>query len=336
MRWIVSGLVLVWLAASVQSTWMDGSAWARNQDDNDSRATRPPIKRAARPKFTQREISTLFFSDIFAEALVGERPSAFADVASTSAGSTNSVNAPDTPTNPTNANQYAWSHLIAPEALESEIKRLNGIVEGVVTTPRKFESGGYRDARLHFSMLAMLFAIVTEYDQNFRYKENGPIARDLFATMAANAKAGSDDVYRQAKLRRDDLREIVNGGTVSAAGEFDPVTDWATVVDRPPLMERLEISLNERIKPWTSNAREFKANADALQVEAQVVAAIAEVLTRDGLPDADADGYVGFAKEMQNAALDIVKAIKSDDYDSAAMSASLISQSCQNCHADWQ
>ena len=84
MRWIITFLLLVSLICSVPSAWSTGATQSSIQDDK-SKETRPPITRAARPKFTPREVSTLFFEDIFADALVGERPDAFANATTVAA-----------------------------------------------------------------------------------------------------------------------------------------------------------------------------------------------------------------------------------------------------------
>lgn len=322
------GLCALWLVGNLFL-----SAVVGQDGDKKEEPTRPKIRRAARPEFTDRDRSN-FFQDAFAGALRGERPTQMA--AAQAAPSTGNGGPTTNGETAAASNSYAWSSIIKPDSIEQEVKRLNGLVNSTVTTPGKFESGDYRDARLHFSMLAMMFGIISEYDSDVKWKEEGPVARQLFGSMAANAKAGSREVYQQAKLRRDDLRDLINGGTISTPGEVDKETDWSTLVDRSPLMERLDRGYADRLKPFVANAGEFNSNSEQLMLEAAVVAAIAEVLTREGMPEALEDGYVEYAHNMRDEAKNIITAIESKNYDMAAEAVSRIDQACQNCHIDWQ
>lgn len=330
MRLVLASALIVWIVLSITH-----SLCGFHQDEKKNKPTRRKIVRAARPEFDPAEVERLFFLDAFKQALVGDRPDVLSPSNRLADSGGNDRENPTPETNPTEG-KYAWSKVIKAEQLEQEVKRLNGIIDSTVTTPRKFASGAYRDARLHFSMLAVLFGIISEYDGDVRWQENAPIARDLFAKMADNATAGSQAVYNQAKLRKEDLLEIINGGKLSVPGEFDPETHWDDVIDRSPLMERVEIGLGDRIKPWTASVGDFKENRESLLLEAAMFAAIAEVLTREGLPDADQEGYVELAREMRDAALQIVTAIETDDYDLALSAGSLVAESCQNCHDNWR
>ena len=60
----------------------------------------------------------------------------------------------------------AWSRVISAATLEDEIKLLKLNVDKTVTTPSSFAGRGHKPARLDFSLLAMLFAIVDQFDVN--------------------------------------------------------------------------------------------------------------------------------------------------------------------------
>ncbi len=45
-------------------------------------------------------------------------------------------------------------------------------------------------------------------------------------------------------------------------------------------MSRLELAQRDRIAPWTANAAEFKKNSAALGHEAEIVATLAEIVSR--------------------------------------------------------
>src|SRR5690606_23492973 len=64
---------------------------------------------------------------------------------------------------------FAWSKLISPETLEDEVKAHKALVDESVNTPGPFKGGSNRDARVQFSTLAVLFAIIAEYDGRVRW-----------------------------------------------------------------------------------------------------------------------------------------------------------------------
>lgn len=336
MRVFIWGFVVVWLGMSAAHSYILAQDENREEQTERRKNERPPIKRASRPTFSDLDVDLLFFKDAFADGLVGDRPTDFGAFATNNTGNGGGNEGTGTGETGGGGATYTWSKVISADAIESEVKRLNGVIDQVVTTPRKFESGGYREARIHFTMLSMLFAVIAEYDGDVKWKENGIAGRELFSAMARNATAGSSNVYQQAKLRKEDLRELVNGGSLEVSGDVDPATDWPYIVDRPPLMTRLEYGYEDRIKPFISSNGDFSSNKDELLVEAYMIATMSEVLALEGMPDAEEEGYTDYAVEMRDAALEIVAAINADDYDRAATAGSLVFQTCQNCHGDWQ
>ena len=97
-------------------------------------------------------------------------------------------------------------------------------------------------------------------------------------------------------------------------------------------MQRLEPSRDEKIKPWTANESEFKGNLDKLSHEAQIFAAIGQVLQKEGLPDADDAEYRKFANELLSGGKALAAACKEKNYDAASKATTLIVNSCDNCH----
>lgn len=322
---------VVWLSLCVVHSFTTA------QDDDEPKATRPPITRAARPTFSDREVETLFFRDIFAQGLVGDRPADFGRFGTGGQLATNDSSGNSSGgSNTAEPEIYQWSSIMPADSIESEVKRLNSVIDQVVTTPRKFESGGYRQARVHFSMLAVLFGIINEHDdQDIKWRDSSVAARELFSAMARNSTAGSSNVYQQAKLRKEDLRELVNGGSVDVAGDVDPENYWPAIVDHIPLMYRLEDGFEERLKPWVSSKSDVDANREELLTEAYMFAAIGELLMRDEMPFAEEDGYLEYAGDLKKAAMDVVEAVNANNYTKAAEAGSMIFQSCQNCHGEY-
>ena len=168
----------------------------------------------------------------------------------------------------------------------------------------------------------------------FGGKENAAGMRDVFARTAANCKTGDKRVYDQAKMRRDELQDLMSGQAPDHKGEA--LEDWSRVSDRGPLMQRLEIGFNERLRPWTSSAAEFASNKDDVRHEAEMIAMLGEILTKKGLEDAEDETYAEFAHNMRNAANDVLSALRENDQARASQAAGEIAKACSDCHDSYR
>jgi hypothetical protein len=180
----------------------------------------------------------------------------------------------------------------------------------------------------------MVFAIVREYDDEVRWKKFAGEAQASFERAAANSRVGTIQAYESCKRRKGDLEEMVRGGNFASDDKAPETLDWSTVVERSPIMDRLDES-RTRLKQLTSSKGEFSKGIDKVTHEAQLVAAIAMVLTRENMTDADDDGYVEYAMAMNKAALEIRDACRNQDYELASRAANTVIQSCDDCHGEW-
>jgi hypothetical protein len=295
---------------------------------------KPPVRRAQPPKF---ESNGDFYTNAFSEGLSGTRP---ADIgkpvalatSNAAAGSSGNAAMPATGS----AGSGAWATIISATALENEIKSQKLGADKAISTPTDFTSNGYKYTRREFTIAAMVFAIIAEYDGEVRFKKEALTARDTFARTASNSKVGTTGVYNEAKLRKQDLTDLLDGQSIEIKADIEPKANWVQICDRNELMKRLDINNEPKVKAWTSSKGEFTANLEALQQEAEIFNAIGHVLLKDGMESADDDTYKGYAKILQQGAADLVKACKDKDHDSASKAASVISQSCDKCHGDFR
>jgi hypothetical protein len=270
----------------------------------------------------------LFFEDAFRDALVGNRPSYLGR------GTAAVQPAGVTPLGADLSERtvHAWVRIISRESLEDEVKSIAIELGKLITTPSSFRDGAHQIARREFSMLAVLMAVIGEYDGEVRWQRDAPQARDLFARAAANAKAGSLAAFQQAQQRLADLQQLVRGDRLAADQTSARTTDWGTIVDRLPLMDRLRIAEEEGLATGTESLSELRARGDRLRHEAELMALIAEVLTRGGMPDAEDADYTALSRQLQQAALAIVEGVKREDLESARRAIGEVNQSCNACH----
>ncbi len=293
-----------------------------------------PSPRAAAPTWENGRRDRTFFKNAFQEALVGLRPSRLGSNNSASPSGANSELI-QVPQEPSVQDRYPWSGTISRQTIEDEIKRTKSELDKIVTTPAKYKGGGFKDGRFHFTVLAMMFGIVTEYDSDVRWLKSSQIARNRFSRAGKNAKVGSIDAYNEAKQRKDDIDQLLNGEHLEGKVTNDSQL-WNDICDRPPLMQRLEKSENLGISRWTASKSEFSKNKDNLKHEAEIVAAICEIISQKEFEFTDDDDYLAYCQRLKKAAQAIIEAVKVDQYNSARKAAGQLNQTCTECHENYR
>lgn len=290
------------------------------------------FKTAPPPKFDQETLDT-FFPDARAKLGPGQ-PGGAAPTTSAAAASGEEVETGSA----VEAGGFAWSKLIAASAIEDEIKAQIAPVAEVTKTPSEFRGGGNQKARVYFTELAMLFGVIAQYDGDVRssWKRDALALRDLFKRAGVNCKVGTENSFKEAKQRSDDLAQLIGGGKIELP-KPDPDVTWSDVANRPPLMIRMgKEGFDPRIKAWTADKGEFSKNRQALANEAQLVAVIAHLIQDESYEFADDEGYQGFAKELERQAVEIVEAIKADSFERAQQAAGQLNKACSSCHGDYR
>ena len=292
------------------------------------------VKRAQPPKFSQADN---FYDDAFKEGLVGERPGNLGQAAAV-AGPTNPAPG-STPAGGSGTGGVAgsgWAALISGATIEDEIKAFKLQVDQNVTTPSDFAGKGYKLARRDFSVLAMLFGIAGEYEGEVRWKNDAPAARDVFARTANNAKVGTQQVWQEAKQRKDELTDMIGGSSPFSGKSAEAKATWKDVCGRAPLMQHLESIWEPRLKPALADKGQFTGSADRVLRDAEMISAIGQVLAKEGMEDADSEEYVKFCNALRDGAKAIVEGVKSKNYDQASDGGAAIGKSCTECHENYR
>jgi hypothetical protein len=224
--------------------------------------------------------------------------------------------------------------VIAAETLENEVKAALPPLEAALQSPTAFKSGGFKQVRQRLGVLAAMLAIIADYDGEVRWKRQAPAARAGFARAGLNAKVASDAVYQEARRRLEDLKTLLQGGSLAAAAPGSD--DWSELSDRPSLMARMELAEAENIRPAVASAGEFGRRRDKLRQEAEVVAALARLIRGEGYDDADDEAYVRYAEALERQAVEAAGAAQRQEYEAARKAVGQLRQSCDDCHADYR
>ncbi len=309
-------IALIFLAAAIGS-----NASAADSADSKAKGMPPPEKWDAR-------VTDTFFPDA-RETLVGPRP----DWKRTAASKSGDAGGDGTSTA---AGAFAWSKIISADTLQDEVKSQGPALAEEVKTPQVFVGGANKKARQTLSLLAATFAIINEYDGDVKWKKQAAGARDLFARAGFNCKAATDNTFKETKMRSEDLAAMLRGESITVPAGAEPKNDWDKIANLAPLMNRLENAQQNRIAPATSNAGDFKKNAAQIVHESEIVAALAEAISRPGMENAEDEKFVKYAKALQKSGLDVRQAVNDSNYDAARTAAGVMKKSCDNCHGDFR
>lgn len=289
--------------------------------------TRPTV---GPPKW-KKDVLDTFFTDASSQ-LSGERPNFGAPRAAPGAPAGNgNVAAPAAG----GADGFKWSELISADTLEATIKSNTTLLGDLVKEPGVFKASGNANARKVFSETAVLFGVIARYDGDVRWKDKAAGMREGTARAGFNCKVGTEASFKESRDRQRDMAELIRGGNFTLPEPGDQV-EWKTAADRPQLMKRMEQAGQEHLKQWTSNKGEFNSHKDKIIQEAQILAALSQVIMDKSFDFAEDGQYRDFAKALQQGCLDAVAGAKMDDFDKAAAGVVAINKSCSDCHGNFR
>jgi hypothetical protein len=101
-------------------------------------------------------------------------------------------------------------------------------------------------------------------------------------------------------------------------------------------MWRLERGYEDRLSVWTANASQFNKNLNGVRHEAEMVAALAQIIQHPSYTDADSESYIEYARALQKAALEIRQSVERKDDSAARTAAGKMKTACDNCHLDYR
>lgn len=306
-------------------------------------------RRARPPQYSADAFRGIFFEDV-SQAVRGERPpiSALSETAPTGRHGDEETNGGDasngvagteptrqSPGSDAGSSAVRWSSLATAVQLEDEFKRLKLRYDAMLTTPGSFKSGGFREARSTLSIMAMLMAVIAEYEGTVRFQDDAAVARDLLARAAVNIASGTTEAFNEANQRKADLQDLVSGTGLGRSESAGPV-DWSLVVARLPLMEYLEGLLGETLQQGTVDAAAVAESQEEVARAAAMVAVVAAVLKQEGMEDAEDEDYRQMATAMQQAAMLVRGAAEENDADAARRAVGTLGQSCNACHEQYR
>ena len=285
-------------------------------------------QRVQPPQWSQ-DVLDAFFDDA-REQLVGTRPLGSDKINRTLvAGPVD-----DAPGASSNASS-AWSALIEADTLTAEVKRISNQLAIALRKSSGFQGGGNLACRRDFGLLSVLFGIIAEFDQEVRWQSNATQLQTRCFQAGLNCKVASAQSYAAANEALSVLQDLVRGQPPEE-NAADQQADGSLLVDRTQIMLSMELLLKERLSPALANSREFRKRSQAAAEQAQLLAALAEVIQQEGYEYADDDTFLDEARQLRESARKLTDAAREKNYEAARAAAGKVSQSCSRCHEGYR
>jgi len=299
----------------------------RTSSDVDRRSSLP----TGRLPRWDRRVFDVFFEDAFAHLGSGDppspsdRPLALAGESAPGDAMPDSANAPGS----------EWKAIVSGEALEDEVKRQMPALTAAVRSLSAFKSEGAQVIRRQFSLLAVVFAVISQHDEDVRWKTEAAELSKLLARCARNAKTSSSATFNEAKQRVQDLADLVRGGSITLP-EAAEANEAAPLASRRQLMLRMEESHRERLEQWTASDRSFSSNQEDIDHEAQILAMLTRVILSPEYEYSEDNGYREYAGALIESCNEIRRALELNQFEQARSAVGTITKSCDNCHVDYR
>lgn len=321
---LLAGCCLAWCMACC-------TGWAEARE---SRAAAGVVRRA-RPPAAGRDkaAAKTFRDDAFAE-LEGERPD-FSAAVKTPSGAGGGAVAPGGGGGGGAGGGFRWSALVSEETLTDEVKDMKAALATVIASQSDFKGGGYDKAREAFGAVGLCFGVIAAYDRDIRWKKDAETARDLFGRVSSNCKVGTDQSFNESKLRFADLEAMLDGSAPAGKPDREDDFRWSQVSGRPALMTRLEAA-DGVLAAGIASKGDFDKALDRMLHDAEIVAAIGEVIQQADYEYFDDDTYRGYSSAMRDAALRVREAATKKDYEAARSAVGDLKKSCDSCHGDYR
>lgn len=323
-----------WLYLALVVGWFVGGRAAVSQTRTLPRAPRVPL-----PVFTPDETAGIFFEDLFAELPEARPERSVVGGASESPSPETVTGSAADPESKLPGQVPRWSTIISATTLVDEIKATSNRLEQEVRTPGSLSGRTAQSVRQDLAMLAFLFGIVEAYDdQAIRFRSSAAAARDRLAETADSLAAWDGKnrplMFRRVRARQEDLQQVLSGSTL-LAGDAVAAT-WPQLAARSPLMQRLEVGLRDRLALSTRDAAAASSEAEAINHEAQIAAAIGEALLQPDADDSDDPEYADLAKALIEAAREIGVKVEQQDYVGLRAAVDRLGRSCIDCHEQFR
>ncbi len=223
-----------------------------------------------------------------------------------------------------------WGDVVSKELLQDEVNRIRNSLSNNLNSV-----GNYNRELLTIqadaSVLAALAGVVTQYDENFTWKDKAKYVRDMSAVIASAAESRGRPAFESAEKPFLNIVEILNGGSPADLPDSDDVTVFSDVAERNLLMKQVKVNADWLTTTISSEA-EMKSKKDEIISRSVVLAIIGKVIKQEDYVFADEAEYQEYCVELLEAGLKMANGAREDNFDDFRTGLDLMNKSCNDCH----
>ena len=226
-----------------------------------------------------------------------------------------------------------WMHLISTDTIRTEVTDTIAELEvELAKDANSFRGGEHRSVRKQFAKLSLLFGIVHNYEKKLTWQEQARQASIHFNATAYTCRTGTLQVRDQAIKSLGLLRNFVIDNHKT---DFRIGGPCISLPNRSLLMNIQEEEI-QKITSGIQNPDDLVKKSVGLKRSAQLIGSIAQLLSWQGMDDANDKEYVKHAGETVAYAHAFAKAAAISEHKVSATAFSKLKNSCTKCHAEYR
>jgi hypothetical protein len=228
-----------------------------------------------------------------------------------------------------------WKDFISGEELQDETKKIRIRLTDSLQSVGKYNSH-YQDViQIDGAVLAALAGIATTHPDSVPWKEKAKFVRDLAGEVAGKAKGLGAKPFEETQKAYEKLDQLLSGNSPADLDEAAAEIPFSEVAKRGGLMKRM-LRADEFIRSNIKTDAAMKKDAETIMHEARLVAVLVKVCGTPGYASVDEEDYRAFIKRSIDANLDIVKAVKNEDFKAFEDAMNRSKKACDDCHVGYR
>ncbi len=223
-----------------------------------------------------------------------------------------------------------WADIIPLETLKSEVNSIRNALDKSLRTVGDYNAG-MLSIPPKAAAIAALATIAMEHPEEITWKEDAKYIREFAKQMNENAlQRGKKDQSRLLVLF-ENMTDTLNRSKPADLPEPPAEDSFVDVAEMRLVMFRME-SAQKRMKNEAGSETAFGTQKDMISHEAAILGTMTKVVTMAGYGYEDDPEFLGYAKRITGAAMEIRGAVDANDFESYDLALSKISTACTECH----
>ena len=228
-----------------------------------------------------------------------------------------------------------WASVINGESLVNETKKIRSSLKDALSSIGKYNSHYKEGIQVDAAVLASLAVVATNLPDGVSWKADAPTVRDLASDVSRKAKGLGQGPYDATKLPFEKLEGVLSGNKPPDLEAAAPTVPFSEVADRMPLMRRMDRAFN-LLKSNINSDSIFKKQADTVQHELTILAALSKVCAAKDYASAAEEDYQKFLETMIKSCQEGIEASKAENFAAFGDALGKVQKACNECHGAYR